>query len=352
MKKKVLLAGMATVGACVIGLCACSASDNGKVLAKTEDVYGLGAVTSVRLLGSEISGAAVERLTAVSVLDERRPVATAARNAVTDDGRAAESGEESDSAQDVGTSDEKAKAQIEKFNEYFTALDCFLGEDVVNTTAIENPDVDGAYAEYAVKLTVTGRNMTGDDVTHTMYYTETLVKEKVRENETKSEYVLEGVMIVDGADYLLRGERSYEADEKETENELKIRAYSGEDEGTFVEMSQETSEEQSEVEKEYVYRVYVNGTLAEETAIEFENESKGDKQETEYELEFRQGEVRGKYKVEREVKDGETQMKVKYDIDGESGTFRLRKRTVDGEEIYEYTFSDNTKKAFKTGAEK
>lgn len=136
--------------------------------------------------------------------------------------------------------------------------------------------------------------------------------------------------------------------EDETETELKIRAYADvADKSTYIQMEQEYSVEEGETETEYVYSVYKNGVLLEQTAVEFETENENNKVETEYELEFISGDSKGRYVVEREVKEGKTTIKVKYDIGGKTGVFRISE-IIDGngEKQYEYSYSDGSKKVF------
>jgi hypothetical protein len=107
-------------------------------------------------------------------------------------------------------------------------------------------------------------------------------------------------------------------------------------------MEQEYAVEDGETETEYVYSVYANNKLLEQTAVEFETENKDNKVETEYELEFRSGTSKGKYVVEREIKNNRSLIKVKYDIDGNKGVFHIREIIGEnGNKQYEYTFSDN-----------
>ena len=319
MKKGIFVAGMALAGAALFAFAGCDGG--GTALSEKEDLYGLGAVTTVKLLGSEFSGQAVQSLSAVKAL----------------------SADVTEVSGEAGT--EEAKSQAEKFNEYFNMLDGFLGDDLVTTKAEKNPDTEGKYAQYEVKLTVTGRDMYGEAVVNVMYYTETLVKEKTDEEEGKSKatYTLEGVMSAEGTDYVLRGEREAEEERDESEQEIKIRAYPDEtDLQTYVQMKQEFSVESDETEKEYVYSIVKDGVVLEETAVEFETERKGGKEETEYELEFRQGEAKGKYSVEREQIGDEVTMKVKYDIDGKKGQFRIRRIGSGADARYEYKFSDDS----------
>ena len=286
-----------------------------------EDVYGMGAVSSVRLLGSNLPTGAVQSFSAVAYTTSNYSVANKSEN--------------------------DAKRQAKRFNEYFTALDSFLGEDIISTTTEEN--TDGQYP-YKFKMTITGKDLSGKIIPYVMYYTETLVGADGEENdeneedeETENEYQLVGVMVIDGVDYYLEGERSEETEKNESETELKIRAYADKtDKTSYIQMEQEYSVEDGETETEYVYSIYANGELLEETAVEFETENKNNKVETEYELEFRSGASKGKYVVEREVKDNKISIKVKYNIDGKTGVFHIREITDgNGNKRYEYTFIDN-----------
>ena len=291
-----------------------------------EDAYGMGAVSSVRLLGNNMSSSAVKTFSKVNAISY-----TTSNYAAID------------------KSEDDAKRQAKRFNEYFTALDSFLGDDVVSTTTEANTDSN---YEYETKMTIKGKDFNGETVTYTMYYTETLVKADSadededaanEDEETENEYQLVGVMVIDGADYYLEGERSEETEKDESETELKIRAYADKtDKTSYIQMEQEYSVEDGETETEYVYSIYANGELIEQTAVEFETENKNNKVETEYELEFRSGTSKGKYVVEREVKDNKISMKVKYNIDGKTGVFHIHEITDgNGNKQYEYTFSDH-----------
>ena len=290
-----------------------------------EDVYGMGAVSSVRLLGSNMPLAAIKSFSTVNSIS------------YTTSNYAA-----------INKSEDDAKRQAKRFNEYFTALDSFLGDDIISTTTEVNTDDN---YEYETKMTIKGKDFDGETVTYTMYYTETLVKadsaddedDEDEDEETENEYHLVGVMVIDGTDYYLEGERSEETKKDESETELKIRAYADKtDKTSYIQMEQEYSVEDGETETEYVYSIYANGKLIEQTAVEFEAENKNNKLETEYELEFRSGTSKGKYVVEREVKDNKVSIKVKYNIDGKTGVFHIREITDEnGNKQYEYTFSDN-----------
>ncbi len=288
-----------------------------------EDVYGMGAVSSVRLLGSTMSANAVRTFSAVSAATQARASGVM-------------------SASSADNSEQEVKEQSERFNEYFTAFDSFLGEDILSTSTEKN--TDGRYP-YKVKMTIKGNDLAGKTISYVMYYTETLVKTDFddEKEETESEYQLVGVMVIDGVNYHLEGERTEETEKGESETELKIRAYADiSDKTSYIQMEQEHSLENDEAETEYVYSIYANGKLLEETAIEFETKNKNKKVETKYELEFRSGASKGKYVVEREVKGDRSAIKVKYDIDDKKGVFHIREIfDGNGKKQYEYTFSDD-----------
>ncbi len=300
-------------------LSACSArpvSPDGALSAT--DAYGMGAVSAVKLLGSAVPSQAFGKLAAIRDL-----------NAPTD-----------------AAPDEKPpEEEVDKFHEYFTALDCFLTDDIVTTAVQENTDANYAFA---TKMTIKGVDMDGKTVEYVMHYTETLEKSK-DSDEIEREYTLIGTMTLDGKDYALNGERSFEQDDKETENELKIRAYADPaDKTSYIEMKQETSVEQGENETEYVYSVVTDGKTIEKTSVKFETETENGKTEDELKLKFEQGDAKGSYKLSRETKNGKTQIKVKYDANGKFGEFRITQKTNEnGETIYEYEFADKSTKKYK-----
>ena len=267
-----------------------------------DDFYGVGALSSVRLLSDTVPN-----------------VKRAAAGAV-------ESG---------------IKEQITYFNRYLSAFDYFVGEGVIGTVVSDNSDP--AYARYKKTITVNTLAPDGSGGSYVMYFNETLEEDDGEEQS----FILEGVMTLDGEEYILYGERSVENDDKETEEELKIRAYTADRPANYVEMKQEISDEDGESETEYVYRIYSDNKLVEETAVEFETKTEKGKTRTEIEIEFRNGGGKGKYKIERELKGGVGEMSVKYSLNGDSGKFKIREVVKDGEPYYEYTFEDNSTQLIK-----
>lgn len=325
MKKKLLFIGLCLSMGMSLTLVACGGSSKANGLTSPNDVYGLGAVSSVKLLGSNVTTKAIRTLSAVrgNTYEEEKT-----------------SNKEDDSEQVV-------KEQAEKFNEYFTALDSFLGEDIVKTTVEENTDEK---YPYETKMMISGKDINGEEEIYTMYYTETLLEENLEEeDEVEKEYQLVGVMVVEEVDYYLEGERTEEVDLEESETELKIRAYADiSDKTSYIQMEQEHSIEDNETETEYVYSIYEDGQLIEQTAVEFELEKKNNKVETEYALEFRSGSSKGYYIVEREEKENIAKLKVRYNIDGKVGVFHIREIVdEEGNKKYEYSYNDGSKQLFE-----
>lgn len=357
MKKTIFAAALLT-GIMAVSFCACDSganandgfaqaggskttvtgTENYAGLSSAQSVYAMGAVTTAGFIASEN----------VSV---SAPVSARSLSATASDRTAEE---------DQTT----AKEEADEFNRYLGVIESFLDEEQLLTTVEEN--TDEAYADYDIKLTVTGKDIGGEDVLHVLYYTETYTrsseKSKRDEIEVKTEYSLRGVMVLGGSEYAVRGERKEEEereeDETETKNEIVIRAYPDEnDYKTFVQMSYstETEEEYGETEEErsYVYTVVENGALKERTVVKYETETKESETETKYSIAFYGAETgaRSVYTVSRELDgNGREMLKVYYMInngsaDGgaEQGYYRVSK---DADGNYVYTFRDGSEKRF------
>ena len=317
MKKRILSVVACALSAAIVAFAFAGCKAKPDRALSAQDAYGIGAVSSVKLLGTGVSAAA---MSAFAELGNEAVVVT---------------------AEEVGDTDER-KAATEKFNEYFRALDGFGGDDVVKTTVGDNDDESYPYAK---KMTIEGVGMDGRKVVYVMYYDETEVKTEADDGEIEKEYSLNGVITIDGKEYAVEGMRSEETEDDERESELRIRAYAdATDKTTYVEMERENSVEEGETETEYVYSIYRGGVLIEQTAVEFERENENGKEEIAYEIEFRSGETNGKYEVERKAGN---EVKVKYATDGKTGSFRVIAETDEsGNETYKYVFQDGREYVF------
>lgn len=317
MKKRILSVVACALSAAIVAFAFAGCKAKPDRALSAQDAYGIGAVSSVKLLGTGVSAAAM------STFAELGNEAVAV------------------TAEEVGDTDER-KAATEKFNEYFRALDGFGGDDVVKTTVGDNDDESYPYAK---KMTIEGIGMDGRKVVYVMYYDETEVKTEEDDGEIEKEYSLNGVITIDGKEYAVEGMRSEETEDDERESELRIRAYAdATDKTTYVEMERENSVEEGETETEYVYSIYRGGVLIEQTAVEFERENENGKEEIAYEIEFRSGETIGKYEVEREAGN---EVKVKYATGGKTGSFKVIAETDEsGNETFKYVFPDGREYVF------
>lgn len=349
--KKTVFAAIAFGGIMALSLCACEGgtkseddfaqAGNGKTvlsgtetyagLSSAESVYAMGAVTTAGYFATEQTGSA----SAASA-------------------RTLSSVQEESSA---------AKEESAEFNQYLGAIESFLDEAQLKTTLEQN--TDGEFAGYEIKLTVTGKDIGGEDVVHVLYYTETFTrtetKAKEGESETKTSYSLNGVMALGGETYTVRGGRKEkeesEEGETETESEIIIRAYpDASDFKTYMQMAygSETEKEQGKTEEEhsYVYTVVENGVLQKKTVVKTQAETDDSETQTKYAVLFygAETEARSVYSIERETDaDGRETLKVFYMIDNgtgnapEQGIYHVLK---DENGDYIYTFLDGSVKHY------
>ena len=155
--------------------------------------------------------------------------------------------------------------------------------------------------EYAEKTVISYKDMSGVAHDYVMYFNQILTKSETDEDggETEENYSIKGVMVIDGADYEIRGERKNESEEGESETETEFVVILGENRYIRVEQSVET--EDGESEQEYCYSVYENGKLVERSEFSYETEEN----ETELKMtSFKDGKTQVLY-FEREIEKGE-----------------------------------------------
>ena len=101
MKKKFLLVGLCLTMAMSMALAACGGPEStANVLSSPNDVYGMGAVSSVRLLGNNMSSSAVKTFSAVSATTRMRACEVELASSTIDN------------------SEQEVKEQAKRFNEY------------------------------------------------------------------------------------------------------------------------------------------------------------------------------------------------------------------------------------------
>ena len=154
---------------------------------------------------------------------------------------------------------------------------------------------------YAEKTVISYKDMSGDAHDYVMYFNQTLTKSETDESdgETEENYSIKGVMVIDGADYEIRGERKNESEEGESESETEFVVIL--DENRYIRVEQSVETEDGESEQEYCYSVYENGKLVERSAFSYETEEN----ETELKMtSFKDGKTQVLY-FEREIENGE-----------------------------------------------
>lgn len=122
------------------------------------------------------------------------------------------------------------------------------------------------------------------------------------DDETEEEFAIEGILVVDGSEYTVRGERGSESDRESFESETEFTVDLGGGRRMVVEQEAEEDYEDGEYEQEYSYSVYEGRTLVERSAFSYESE------------------------------EGETELKMLSYKDGVTQTFYFESETVRGRE--------------------
>lgn len=135
------------------------------------------------------------------------------------------------------------------------------------------------FKDYTFSMEITFPDLHGAK-TYTMYYNEvkTETEEEVEDAEVEVEVSthIDGLLVVDGEHYLVKGEREFEREGNEEESSIEFTTYL--DNQNFITFEQ--SVEDGEIE--YEYSIYQDGQKIQETEFEIEKTRRG------YEVEFQQ----------------------------------------------------------------
>lgn len=300
--KKSLFAVLAA-GAVALSLGAAACATGGAGLSGSEEeraqqvrsAYGFSAA-SAGLYISAAQGAQAGGTAAESALSETEAGTVTEETPSGTEGGAAENpaGETSGPSQGAEQSD---------FDRYLALAEGLLSEGGFSEQ-ISASDRDG----YAYRMDVTYTGLSGS-TSYAMYY-----NEKVRgddrddddrddwdDDEDEEEFGIEGVMVIDGAEYAVRGERSSESGHGEEESETELRVQLSESRVMLVEQSSES--EDGETEREYTYTVLENGRAVERSAFSYEQE------------------------------EGEEELKMSHSADGENSVFYFERENYRGQEV-------------------
>ena len=188
---------------------------------------------------------------------------------------------------------------------YMALVESLLSDGGFNVTT-EASDREG----YQVKSVVTYRDMHGNAIGYTMYYNEVLIPDYDDDDdddrdEIEEEYYIEGIMIVDGAEYPIRGERSSESEPGESEEETEFIVTLSSTRRMVVEQSVET--EDGEHEREYNYVIYEGRKVIERSTFEYEVEYG----ETEIEMTHYKDGVNTVFFFDKEMRHGKEVIRIR-----------------------------------------
>lgn len=298
----------------------------------TESVYGFSAASAGMIISSMNAAGTTARisqpagLAPVSRTSARRVSATNLSSSA-DDVESAPVEETPDIPEKPSEqpSDSAETAELERYMALVESLLSDGGFDFSSQTS----DREG----YAEKTVISYKDMKGDAHDYVMYFNQILTKSETDESdgETEENYSIKGVMVIDGADYEISGERKKESEEGESEIETEFVVNLGENRYIRVEQSVET--EEGESEQEYCYSVYENGKLVERSAFSYETEEN----ETELKMtSFKDGKTQVLY-FERESEKGEEVIEIHVG-DGKHGKGYIVRIEKDENGVNRYSF--------------
>ena len=217
-----------------------------------------------------------------------------------------------------------------ELDNYMALVESILSDGGFNAVAEESDR-----AEYAVKTVISYRGMDGSTLSYVMYYNETLRPDydddRDDRDENEQDFSIEGVMVIDGTDYAIRGVRSTESEPGETEDETEFVVTLSATSRMVVEYGTET--EGSESEREYNYSVYENNRLVERSTFEYESE----RGETEIEMTYRKDGVTTVFFFDKELVRGEEVIRIRVGSAQSSDAYYVHIVTdADGGTHYEY----------------
>lgn len=195
---------------------------------------------------------------------------------------------------------------------------------------------------YEYTMVVTWRDLAGEKLEYTMHYNRLFTRsdrddrddrddwDEIWEDEYEEEYALEGVLVVDGQDYPVRGTRSVEEEGNESESETELRVDLG---GRTMLVEQESESEGREQEQEYVYSVYEGRRLVERSAFSYEQEEG----ETEIKMLTVKDGVTQAFYFERERVRGQERVLLRVGSGRDAKTYIVQAHTgADGQTSYTY----------------
>lgn len=158
------------------------------------------------------------------------------------------------------------------------------------------------------------------------------------DDKIEKDYSIKGILLIGGAEYFVEGVYETENDGGESESELYFKAFTNAEKTSYIEVRQkhelETKSDETEIEQEYVYSVYVGGVLTERTEIEYETE----KDQLELKMSVTKGGETETLLFKGEFENGERILRARGKVNGQTVSFRVYVLN-DG---YRYVFDDGS----------
>ncbi len=304
MKKLFMIISLSLVLVLAFGLVACKVTlpdgpddknDKGKFtnLTTAESVFGFSAASAGMIVSSMSDGAAVN-LSSENLSTTSNPSATTLSVAISDNASLGKTSDVSD-VPDAEKTPDFDGIETTELDRYMALVESLLSDGGFNIDS--QPSEREGFSE---KTVVSYKDMKGNSLQYVMYYNQILKgTETDDDGEIEENYSIEGVMVIDGKDYEIRGEKTNETelDESETETEFVVKL----SDTRYIRVEQSVETENGESEQEYSYSVYDNGRLIERSTFSYETEQN----ETELKMtSFKDGKTQVFY-FEKELKKGE-----------------------------------------------
>lgn len=227
---------------------------------------------------------------------------------------------------------ESQNAQIDTVNRYMSLVEGLLGDGNIKETAISGNDT------YQYGMSVSYADLLGSNVTYTLYYNKIYIGGESHRGESEENYSIEGVLVIDGNSYPVEGRYEIETEEDEQEGELYFKAYTDKAANSYIQVKQEyeneTEDGKAETEKKYVYTVYGDGALKEQTSVDYESEDG----ELELRLTISKNGKTETLMFTSESENGESVINVRGNVNGNNVRFRIYVRQGQ----YHYVFEDGS----------
>lgn len=348
MKKIITVLAVLLCLALSVGVAACSDAGSGlgggnssggkfEQLDTAESVYGFSAASAGMLISSMNGGTAAALATAkgyaLPVSETQAPQ--------TEPG-AENTGNEQTGGQTGAGESSGSDGQTDAADDIAAELDAYMAlvESLLSDGGFQMQESASDREGYETKMVVSYRDMNGRALQYELHYNSIARPDDDDddddfddrfENEREEEYGIEGIMVIDGADYAIRGERETESEGSETESETTFRVTLSDASYMLVEQSCES--ERNETEQEYSYSVFENGRLTERSSFEYEEENG----ETELKMTSRKGSESNTFYFERETVRGEEVIRIRIGSGSAAQRYYVRVQTdADGNKQYVY----------------